>query len=79
MQQAELLRSKLKALGFDAVHFTRLSEIEPKQLMDWLGQGFHADMQWIKTSADKRLDPKLVLPGVQSLILLGVNYYDGKN
>ena len=78
MQQAELLRSKLKALGFDAVHFTRLSEIEPKQLMDWLGQGFHADMQWIKTSADKRLDPKLVLPGVQSLILLGVNYYDGK-
>ena len=29
----------------------------------WLGAGMHADMHWLERTADKRLDPGLVLPG----------------
>ena len=46
-------------------------------LRDWLAAGNHADMEWLVRSADKRLDPQLVLPGVQTAIVLGVNYWPG--
>jgi epoxyqueuosine reductase len=78
MEQAELLRSRLKEIGFDEVRFAQLEELEPRTLKSWLSQGYHADMHWMENSVDKRLNPALVLPGVKSLILLGVNYSDGK-
>ena len=78
MQKAELLRSRLKEIGFDEVRFAQLEELEPSTLKSWLSQGYHADMHWMENSVDKRLNPELVLPGVKSLILLGVNYSHGE-
>jgi epoxyqueuosine reductase len=34
----------------------------------------HGEMGWMERSAEKRGDPTLVLPGAQSMILLGVSY-----
>src|SRR5687767_7221353 len=60
------LRSRLEALGFDAVRFTTLGEAAPVPLQAWLNAGMHADMHWIERSAEKRLNPDLVLPGARS-------------
>jgi epoxyqueuosine reductase len=36
----------------------------------------HADMAWMERTAEKRRDPEQVLPGVRSMIMLGVSYAD---
>jgi epoxyqueuosine reductase len=70
------LRRKIADLGFDDVRFTTLADgTAPPPLRDWLAAGRHADMHWMERTADRRLDPGLVLPGARSAILLGINYW----
>jgi len=74
----EELRQRLRALGFDEVRFAAtLPPLEPGGLREWLAAGHQADMAWMARGADKRLDPERVLPGVKSIVLLGVNYGPG--
>ena len=75
----EELRRRLRALGFDEVRFARLDGGTPgaDALRAWLAAGRQADLAWMERTADKRIDPQLVLPGAQSIILLGVNYWPG--
>lgn len=73
----ETFRQELRALGFDEVRFAASGEVPEqyrKRFRDWLKEGRQADMHWIERSLEKRFDLEQVLPGVQSIILLGVNY-----
>jgi len=71
----EELRQRLYGLGFDEVRFVRLTCASGADgLTPWLDKGYHADMEWMRRTAPKRLDPGLVLPGARSAVLLGVNY-----
>ena len=72
----EALRGKLRALGFDEVRFAAVTATNAG-LREWLEAGRQADMAWMERTADKRLNPELVLAGARSLILLGVNYWGG--
>ena len=71
----EELRRQLVALGFDDVRFAVPPPRSGAALREWLAQGMQADMQWMERTAEKRLDPQLVLPGARSVIMLGVNYW----
>lgn len=71
---AERVRERLRALGFDAVRFARAEALFGPGLKSWIAAGHHAEMDWIARGADKRGDPELVLPGVRTVIMLGVNY-----
>lgn len=75
---AEALRVRLHALGFDGVRFARAG-LAPGggALQAWWEAGQAADMAWLGRTLAKRQDPDLVLPGTRSLILLGVNYGPG--
>lgn len=75
--QREKLREQLRALGFDAVRFAAMNRPGGESLRAWLAAGHHADMAWMERTADKRGNPELVLPGVRSVIMLGVNYWSG--
>jgi epoxyqueuosine reductase len=46
-----------------------------KRLTDWLDQGFHGTMTWMERDPQRRSDPTKVLPGCQSMIVVGMNYY----
>jgi len=74
----EQLRRRLEALGFDDVRFASIPDDRPAPLRDWLAAGMHADMQWMERTADKRLNPAMVLPGARSVIMLGVSYWSEK-
>jgi epoxyqueuosine reductase len=74
----EALRERLQALGFDAVRFAAAGAPASGGLRDWLEAGRHADMAWMERTADKRLDPGLVLSGVRTVIMLGVNYWQAE-
>ncbi len=71
----EDFRNEIKELGFDDARFTDLSPLAPDRLLDWIDQGYHADMDWLRKSIEKRLNPDLVLSGACSVIMLGVNYF----
>ena len=77
-RERETLRTRLAALGFDEVRFAAVAGGKNSSLRDWLDAGRQADMAWLERTADKRMNPELVLPGVRSVILLGVNYWTGK-
>src|SRR5689334_41012 len=72
------LRHRLETLGFDDVRFAAIPAGSMPPLREWLVAGMQADMQWIDRSAEKRLDPTLVLPGARSIIMLGVSYWSGQ-
>lgn len=70
----EALREAIRGFGFDEVRFSDLSPISDNRLEHWVEAGYHADMEWLARSIEKRLDPTLVLDGACSVIMLGINY-----
>jgi len=46
-----------------------------KRLTHWLEQRFHGTMAWMERDPQRRSDPTKVLPGCQSMIVVGMNYY----
>lgn len=73
-EEKEALRASIHELGFDAVRFTDLGPISNNRLQEWVDAGYHADMDWLARSIEKRLNPDLVLEGACSVIMLGINY-----
>ena len=71
-------RGRLEALGFDEVRFAALTPPVRDPLRAWLAAGHHADLQWMERTADKRLNPELVLPGAKSIVMLGVSYWSDR-
>ena len=78
-ERREQLRARLASLGFDEVRFIGLTPGPGGDgLRTWLDKGYHADMDWMERTAEKRLDPGLVLAGARSAILLGVRLSPGR-
>lgn len=46
--------------------------------LSWLGHGHAGEMAWLERNKDRRTDPQLVLPGACSVIMLAMNYWQGK-
>jgi epoxyqueuosine reductase len=74
------LKAKLKATahahGFDAVGVTRPDAVpEAKaRLEQFLADGAHGDMFWLKERVSQRGDPRLLWSEVRSIVMLGMNY-----
>ncbi len=73
-ERREVLRERLRSLGFDEVRFAAIEAVSGQGLREWLDAGMNAEMAWMNRTAEKRIDPDLVLTGARSIILLGVNY-----
>jgi epoxyqueuosine reductase len=78
LTESSRLRARLHTLGFDAVGFASVTGPTADPLREWLGQGMQGEMHWMERTADKRLNPHLVLPGARSMIMLGVSYWSEK-
>ncbi len=73
------ITSFAKQLGFDLVGFTK-PQLEPKHMeayKAWLAQKNHGDMSYLENSThiEARADMQKILPGVQSVIVVAMNYY----
>jgi epoxyqueuosine reductase len=73
---ADAIREKALALGFDAVGFApaSLGADARGRLADFLAEGRHGDMGWMKDRAEQRGDPKALWPEARSVICLGLSY-----
>ncbi len=62
-------------LGFDGVGITDTDLTMPAQhLQEWLGNGYHGDMQWMADHGDMRYTPESLLPSTQRVISVRMNY-----
>ncbi len=43
----------------------------------WLADGRAGEMTWLERNQDRRTDPQQVLPGARSVVVLGMNYWQG--
>ena len=73
---AASLAAKARALGFGACHVT---SAEPPlelgaRLSAWLAEGAHGEMGWMADTLDRRADPRALMAGARSLVMLGLNY-----
>ncbi len=70
------LRDKAAELGFAAIGFAPAADdpVRARRLHDWLGEGFHATMQWMKDRAEVRQGPQSMWPEAQSVISLAMSY-----
>ncbi|MCB1208101.1 MAG: tRNA epoxyqueuosine(34) reductase QueG [Verrucomicrobiales bacterium] len=46
-------------------------------LKEWIDAGKHGDMVWMARDPERRSDPRLVVPGARSVIVLAMNYWQG--
>ena len=44
------------------------------QFHEWLARGAAGDMAWLSRKTERRTDPRQVLPGAQSVVVLAMNY-----
>ena len=75
-----LLKAKARELGFMECGVSQAGflEEEAPRLEQWLKEGKHGTMQWMENHFDKRLDPRKLVDGAQSVISVLFNYYPEK-
>lgn len=77
---SEMVRRLASDVGFDLCGVTSgdPDETGTRQYRRWIECDMHGEMSYLARDLPRRTDPRAVLPGVRSLIMLGVNYYDGE-
>ena len=77
---SEIIKSKAKALGFLSCGISKADflEKEAPRLEQWLNQNHHGEMAYMANHFDKRLDPRVLVPGAKSVVSLLLNYHTGE-
>ena len=73
----QLIKSESKRLGFEYCGISKAEflEDEAPRLENWLNNSMHGQMSYMQNHFDKRLDPRLLVPGAKSVISLLLNYF----
>ena len=81
MELKQRIRDEALKLGFDAVGFCTADAIRDAgaQLAAFLAAGFHGDMGWMETTADRRGHPNDLWPEAKSVVVVGMNYGPREN
>lgn len=63
-------------LGFAECRVARALPAAHRDVFErWIAEGRHGDMAWMAKSPARRADPREILPGARSIIVLAMNYY----
>ncbi|MBR1687098.1 MAG: tRNA epoxyqueuosine(34) reductase QueG [Prevotella sp.] len=71
------IKAEARRLGFFACGIARaeaVSEAAATRVRHWLDSGGNADMAYMANHTDLRLDPRLLMPGVKSIVCVALNY-----
>src|SRR4051812_21087085 len=75
------LAREAQALGFDCIGVTDPDVLGKAgaHFRQFLDAGGHGDMDWLAQNPERRMDPRVLWPGVRSIVMLGVNYGPEEN
>jgi len=73
----QFIKSVAKELGFSFCGISKAEflEDEAPRLERWLKRGYAGTMNYLHEHFDKRLDPRLLVPGAKSVVSLMYNYF----
>lgn len=76
-RHTEHVKQIARDLGFSFCGIARAGflEEEAPRLEAWLKRGFQGRMAYLENHFDKRLDPRLLVPGARSVVSLGYTYF----
>ena len=73
--QIDAIRQHATRIGFDRLGVCRPDPGEEADLFrSWLARGLHGEMAWLARSADRRLDPSLLMREIRSILVGAVRY-----
>lgn len=73
----KLIKDEASAAGFDLCGIAKAGLLEEngRFLVEWCNSGMNAGMRYLSGNIQKRIDPSMLLDGVRSVIVTGLNYY----
>lgn len=82
-QLTAAIKAKAVELGFCKVGIISAEKLkrsnffqaEALHLKQWLARDYQAGMEWMVTHLEKRLDPKSLMEGTQSIVCVAMNYF----
>jgi epoxyqueuosine reductase len=77
MTHTLFIKELAKELGFDHCGIAKAVQLDDdaRRLETWLNKGMHGNMQYMENHFDKRIDPRKLVDGAQSVITLLFNYF----
>ncbi len=77
-QAVLLIKKEAARLGFDACGIAAaggVAETDRTHLSEWLEAGYAAEMNYMHNHFEKRIDPRELVEGARSLVMVALNYY----
>ncbi len=76
MTLTQRLKEKAYNLGFDLIGIAPAERApHAEAFRRWLKQGYQAGLGWLARDPERRIDPCQVVPGAQSVVVVGLSYY----
>ncbi len=72
------IKHRAQELGFAKVGILNVQNhtlSEEVGLSAWINAGYHADMDWMVTHLEKRVNPASLMENTRSIVCLSINYY----
>ena len=76
-ERAAAVKARAAALGFDLCGIARARALDPLPFEKWLARGWDAGLKYMRERMPERLDPRVLLPGAQSVIVVAASYGSG--
>ncbi|HEY0789808.1 MAG TPA: tRNA epoxyqueuosine(34) reductase QueG [Chthoniobacterales bacterium] len=74
------LKRYARQLGFDDCRIATAARApHADAFLAWLAAAHQGDMHWLERDPDRRTDPAQVLPGAKALVVVSMNYYQGRS
>lgn len=72
------IKERARALGFARVGIAKAEELteEGQRLKQWLNRGYNGEMGYMANHFEKRIDPRKLVEGTKSVVVLAYNYYN---
>ncbi|RXG14119.1 epoxyqueuosine reductase [Leeuwenhoekiella aestuarii] len=76
-EYTRLIKAEAKRIGFMSCGISQAGflEEEAPRLENWLKKNMNGEMRYMENHFDKRLDPRLLVPGAKSVVSLLLNYF----
>ena len=76
MNLSERIKERAYELGFDLVGIAPAGlALHAQEYADWIAAGYAGELAYMTRDPERRSDPRRVLPGAQSVIVVGLSYY----
>jgi len=75
---AQEVRAAAQDCGFPLVGLAQAAPLDPAPLVSWIEHGYCADLASMRKRIEERLNPAAVVPGAQTVIVLGIPYGPGE-